>query len=98
MPCSISACAAIDERGSMTISVHPNRSKTVGTLAHVGILTYHDSSTIYYSEVSTYLKRWRELKAREGVQLSWKHVKGHSLHQWNDRVDGLADEGRPSAP
>ena len=37
---------------------------------------------------------WREAHAAKGGRLWMKHVKGHSGDRWNDRADGLADEGR----
>ena len=39
-------------------------------------------------------KAWREAHAAKGGRLWMKHVKGHSGDRWNDRADGLADEGR----
>ena len=32
-------------------------------------------------------------KATREVSITWKHVKAHSNHKWNDRADALADEG-----
>ena len=32
-------------------------------------------------------------KADRKVSITWKHVKAHSNHKWNDRADALADEG-----
>ena len=32
-------------------------------------------------------------KTERGMQVSWKHVKGHSGNKWNDRADELADQG-----
>ena len=37
---------------------------------------------------------WRNLHTALKGKLWLKHVKGHSGHRWNDRADGLADEGR----
>jgi ribonuclease HI len=34
-------------------------------------------------------KKWDELKS-EGINFTWNHVKAHSGHQWNERVDHVA--------
>ena len=38
--------------------------------------------------------RWLQLKERHGENLTLRHVKGHSGHVQNDRVDMLAERGR----
>ena len=38
--------------------------------------------------------RWCELRARHGGAVTLQHVKGHSGHVWNDRVDESAERGR----
>ena len=38
--------------------------------------------------------RWMKLKERHGENLTLRHVKGHSGHVQNDRVDELAECGR----
>ena len=37
---------------------------------------------------------WAALKKRLGESVWLRHVKGHSGHWWNDKVDSLANAGR----
>jgi ribonuclease HI len=48
--------------------------------------------------VKTTQNLWNKLK-RAGINFTWNHIKAHSGHQWNERVDHLAfkaaNEERP---
>lgn len=35
---------------------------------------------------------------REGIEVVWRHVKGHSGHRWNERADALASAGVRAPP
>ena len=48
------------------------------------------------AQLASYLRAaWRHLASRHEV--TWRHVKGHSGHKWNDYVDKQADLGRSGA-
>lgn len=39
--------------------------------------------------IKTLQKKWKSLKM-QGIKFTWNHVKAHSGHLWNERVDHLA--------
>ena len=37
--------------------------------------------------------KWKQLRAKHGGRITWRHVKGHSGHRWNNHVDEQCKKG-----